>query len=331
MEDFHCNVASLSPASSLALSSPFRLSFHAVYDGHCGSRVAELAASRLHLLAAKKEDMFTKWPQGTFDGIERALVLIDEEFTEMVRQAPEPLLDGSCAIIAVIKQEEPRALAVANLGDSRAVLSRGGSAVELSRSHSPGRADERERIISAGGWITSEREIAVGRLHHMDLDDPSIRQRAQQLNYVDIYRVNGELCVSRALGDLDYKLPHVNDYQHWFFLPGHPGYREKSNHANPNTAEQPAFKFTNDLVIVTPEWDVRDLEEEDEFLILACDGLWDVMSSQEAVDIARRNRGDCKLASEELVNTALRMGTNDNVTVTVVNLQEQVQEAEASE
>ena len=324
MQDFHCNIGELTlPLNRMATSDSFPLSFHAIYDGHCGTRVAELAATRLHVLAVEEELMFEQWPQGTMSAVERAFERIDEEFTAMVRNSAEPLLDGSCAIISLIKQSAPRAVAVANLGDSRAVLSQSGRAIDLSTSHSPGRADERERIISAGGWITTEREIAVGRLHHMDLDDPTIRQRAQQLNYEDIYRVNGELCVSRALGDLDYKLPHVNEYKHWFFLPGHPGYRELNATTNASQEAPPMFQFGDDLVIAKPEWEVRDLVEEDEFLILACDGLWDVMSSQEAVDIAKRSNGDCRRASEELVNTALRMGTNDNVTATVISLKRQ--------
>lgn len=45
----------------------------------------------------------------------------------------------------------------------------------------------------------------MGRLHHMDLSDPDIYNEAKDLNWVDIYRVCGELAVSRSIGDKDYK------------------------------------------------------------------------------------------------------------------------------
>lgn len=46
----------------------------------------------------------------------------------------------------------------------------------------------------------------MARLRQMDLDDPVIRQSAEQVvRWVTIYRVNGELAVSRSIGDPDYK------------------------------------------------------------------------------------------------------------------------------
>ncbi len=43
---------------------------------------------------------------------------------------------------------------VANAGDSRAVLARGGAAVALSEDHKPAAAGERARITAAGGFIS---------------------------------------------------------------------------------------------------------------------------------------------------------------------------------
>ena len=62
---------------------------------------------------------------------------------------------------------------------------------------------------------------------------------------------------------------------------------------------------------------------DDEFVILACDGLWDVTTSQEAVNIAKEGLGSGKPpqdVSADLVNYALRTGSRDNVTVMVVVL-----------
>ena len=45
--------------------------------------------------------------------------------------------------------------------------------------------------------------------------------------------------------------------------------------------------LTKPLVIAEPEVVCFDLEDGDEFLLLACDGLFDVMTNQEAIDACR--------------------------------------------
>ncbi|THU65679.1 hypothetical protein C4D60_Mb05t06180 [Musa balbisiana] len=74
-------------------------------------------------------------------------------------------------------------------------------------------------------------------------------------------------------------------------------------------------------LIAEPELQETLLTEEDEFLILGCDGLWDVMSSQCAVTIARKElmaHNDPERCSRELVQEALKRNTCDNLTVVVV-------------
>ncbi|RZS17320.1 hypothetical protein BHM03_00049450, partial [Ensete ventricosum] len=73
-------------------------------------------------------------------------------------------------------------------------------------------------------------------------------------------------------------------------------------------------------LIAEPELQETLLTEEDEFLILGCDGLWDVMSSQCAVTIARKElmaHNDPERCSRELVQEALTRNTCDNLTVVV--------------
>ncbi|KAL2895224.1 putative protein phosphatase 2C 27 [Bienertia sinuspersici] len=99
--------------------------------------------------------------------------------------------------------------------------------------------------------------------------------------------LNGQLSVARALGDWHMKGPKGSSF--------------------PLSAE--------------PELQELVLTEDDEFLLLACDGLWDVMSSQCAVTITRRElmlHNDPERCSRELVREALKRNTCDNLTVIVI-------------
>jgi protein phosphatase 1G len=82
---------------------------------------------------------------------------------------------GSTAVIALVNEGK---IYVANAGDSRAILCRGGRAVELSRDHKPESPRERSRIENAGGRVS-----VVGPCHRVDFG----------------------LNLSRALGDFLYK------------------------------------------------------------------------------------------------------------------------------
>jgi protein phosphatase 2C len=87
-------------------------------------------------------------------------------------------------------------------------------------------------------------------------------------------------------------------------------------------------------VIAVPEITFQPRSEDDDCLILASDGLWDVVSNKEACDIAyrllRRHRrnglaGDgtqipAQAVAEYLVNLAYRKQSSDNISVVVVDL-----------
>jgi serine/threonine protein phosphatase PrpC len=64
-----------------------------------------------------------------------------------------------------------------------------------------------------------------------------------------------------------------------------------------------------------------DPPEDFPFLILACDGVWDVFTDQEAVDLIRALSPAERLhAAHRLARRAMELGSSDNVTAVVVFL-----------
>ena len=53
-----------------------------------------------------------------------------------------------------------------------------------------------------------------------------------------------------------------------------------------------------------PEISERFIGEDDEFIIIGSDGLFEFLTNQEVVTIAGDNLGNAKAACEELINTA---------------------------
>lgn len=102
--------------------------------------------------------------------------------------------------------------------------------------------------------------------------------------------LNGQLNVARALGD-------------WHME----GLKGRHGGVGPLSAE--------------PEVMCTKLTEEDEFLVIGCDGIWDVFRSQNAVDFARRKlqeHNDPATCCKELIDEALKRKSSDNVSVVVV-------------
>lgn len=243
MEDAHLTVASLSEAVSEGTIDGgwSNVSLFGVFDGHGGFQVAKFCERHLpraiasrpssNIGAAMAEafvemDQLLKEPQGMKE-IRRLSALAKSSRSR--RQTAEGM--GTTAVLCCVT---PSTLIVGNCGDSRAVLCRGGSAIELSQDHKPDLPDERARIEQAGGWVQSG----------------------------SVPRVNGDLSLSRALGDLEYK-----------------------------DAKLPP---ENHIVSAVPEIRSITRGNTDEFLLLACDGVWDVLSSQAAVDFVRQQLGDPK-------------------------------------
>ncbi|GAA94358.1 uncharacterized protein L969DRAFT_96502 [Mixia osmundae IAM 14324] len=73
-------------------------------------------------------------------------------------------------------------------------------------------------------------------------------------------------------------------------------------------------------ISVRPAVFTVDLADTDDFVILANRGLWDYMSYQGAVDVARSERADPMLAAQKLRDLAIGYGSNQNIMVMVVSV-----------
>lgn len=101
-------------------------------------------------------------------------------------------------------------------------------------------------------------------------------------------RVNGELAMSRAFGDFQYK----------------------SNQS---------LSVFEQLVIAVPDITVHKRSKHDEWMILACDGVWDVMSCDEALEFV--DSCSCDNVVEKaaaLISLSLNIGSTDNLSAIVI-------------
>jgi len=167
---------------------------------------------------------------------------------------------GTTIVVVVLT---PNWIICANAGDSRAVYKCADKAIPLSFDHKPDDDKEETRIRKAGGYVSGG-------------------------------RVDGDLAVSRGLGDFRFKTsPHLG--------------------------------LERQKVSPVPEFVVKPRDEEkDQFIILACDGIWDVVSNQECIkvvtEIFDEGETDVGLVCEELLDTCLRLGSKDNMTSLIVKL-----------
>jgi serine/threonine protein phosphatase PrpC len=125
--------------------------------------------------------------------------------------------------------------------------------------------------------------MAVGAGDHKGTDEDEVARIRKLDGFVLHGRVNALLSVTRAIGDCALK-PWVTS---------------------------------------APETRREELKSDDDIIVLACDGLWDVVSDDDATRLCREKKDarctatDC---AHSLVQKALREGSSDNVSVIVVFL-----------
>jgi len=221
-------------AHFLSLKQDKDASFFAVYDGHGGSRVAQWCGEHVHEDIVANEN----YKKGDYvEALKRGFLECDENMLKDEEMRDDP--SGATAVCVLLKDNK---IHCANCGDSRAVASVAGQVQELSFDHKPSNEEETRRIVAAGG-------------------------------YVELNRVNGNLALSRAMGDFVFK-----------------------RNTKKSAEEQ--------IVIAYPEVIVKDIEEDHEFIVLACDGIWDVLSNQEVVSFVRRRIAQ-KMEPEEICEELL--------------------------
>ncbi|KAL5268790.1 hypothetical protein ACHWQZ_G002589 [Mnemiopsis leidyi] len=126
---------------------------------------------------------------------------------------------------------------------------------------------------------------------HKPYNDDERRRIEKAGGSVMMQRVNGSLAVSRALGDYEYK----------------------------STQNMPSIEQQ-----VSPQPEIFVLErdyEHDEFLVIACDGIWDVMSNQQVLEFVHKEltiREDRGQICDNLIEECFQRNSRDNMSVILV-------------
>ncbi|KYQ92794.1 protein phosphatase 2C-related protein [Tieghemostelium lacteum] len=221
--------------------------YFALFDGHGGKEASQMSSTEFHKILVDKLKSNTNNPvkslKESFQGMNSLLL-------------EKGVKGGTTAVIALFLGKKGY---IANVGDSRAVLCRDGSAVRVSLDHKPNLPKEEERIRSMGGTVITTTTSSG----------------------VQTSRVNGQLAVSRALGD--------------HFL-------------HPFVSCEPDIHGPINI----------DSHSKNQFMIMACDGLWDVMSDDEAVQMVLPLINDPESACIKLRQEAYNLGSTDNISIIVI-------------
>ncbi len=289
----HLNISGLTDVSDADL---FPQSYFGVYDGHGGAEASSYLSRFLHsaivdgieevapaLSKIIKNEKTSSSDEARKSAAESADRLIIETIKRAFTNTDDNYIansefpqHGSTATTALLLGNR---VYCSNTGDSRTMLCRNFQPLPLTNDHKPSREDEANRIKSAGGFV-------IGN------------------------RVMGELAVSRAFGDADFKKGIQSIIE------------EEGTASNNEIAGNQ--DWDKPLIIAEPDIEVTTITNEDQFLLLACDGLFDVFTYEDIVTFVKDNmekHGDTQRCCQNLTHEAIRnRNSRDNVSVILILL-----------
>lgn len=168
--------------------------------------------------------------------------------------------------------------------------------------------DSRVVLCRSGGQC-----VELTSDHKPSRPDEAARVRAAG-GFILHKRVMGELAITRAFGDKSFKMgiKAILD-------------EDSEDANNAASSDDIARDLTAPLVSSEPEIASMVLSHNDEFLLLACDGLFDVFRSQDAIALARQeliaHRGEPAEVARILSDQAIRVRrSRDNVSILIIVL-----------
>lgn len=229
-----------------------------VFDGHGGSLVSQKACVMLLPAIQRTPEWSSESaePERLRDSLYAGLLELDRELRAIPVLASGEDHSGSTAITSFISSTH---IILGNTGDSRAVLARDGKVHFGTEDHKPTNPGETARVQAAAGFI-------------------------------EMGRVCGNLAVSRALGDFQYK-------------------------------DKPDLPADAQKITAAADMTIIERADSDEFLLLCCDGIWDVMSNEQAVEfVTEQLKGGFKAPEicERLLDHCLLKNSKDNMSALLI-------------
>jgi len=220
--------------------------FLSVFDGHAGPRCSQFLSTELPNEVLKFSSQGIPNTQTVKDIFQG----VDNRWMELAKGPRYE--DGSTALCIALDGAD---LVVANCGDCRAILSQKGHTVILNKDHKPTDEEEQQRIVSQGG-------IIIGG------------------------RLQGQLGVSRAFGNYEFKESHIL------------------------SSEPEISHFT--------------LSCDTEYLIVGSDGLYEQFSNDEIISFLKTGVVSANLDKvvKDLMEEAIDRGCDDNITIIVVKFEQ---------
>ena len=284
-----------------------KISYFAIFDGHGGEECSEFLKENFDKYLIENKN----FPYDIKLSMIETFQKIEEDFFKL--KCKEDSFEdsdksGSCALVTLIYDNK---IYIANIGDSRAIMSvNGGTKVkQLTIDHKPDNIKEFERAIKTGSKIYLD-----------DNDDPFRDESTLEFikdkielekmkeikdNNTDdekIFRVYpSDLAVMRTIGDIKAKKKEFG---------GVPG-----------------------TIINIPDIFVFEINCNNDFIVMGCDGIFDDLSNEEIVNaawLAFKNRGKEKNydihelsmeACDLIIKYGLEKQTTDNLSCIVIGLE----------
>ncbi|KAG8381922.1 hypothetical protein BUALT_Bualt05G0023100 [Buddleja alternifolia] len=321
MEDAHAALLDLDTSTS----------FFGVYDGHGGKVVAKFCAKFLHQQVLKNEaylsgDIGTSVQKAFFRmdemmrgqrGWRELAVLGDKinKFTGMI----EGLIwsprsgDKSDQVDDWAFEEGPHS-------DFSGPTSGSTACVAIIRENQlvVANAGDSRCVISRNGQAYN-----LSRDHKPDLEVE--RDRILKAGgFIHAGRVNGSLNLARAIGEVLFDC-----YRNFYY----------GSSCDMEFKQNKFLPAEKQVVTASPDINIVELCDDDEFIVLACDGIWDCMSSQQLVDFIREQlKSESRLSAvcEKVLDRCLAPSTAggegcDNMTMILVQFKKLIQTGPSSD